>query len=708
MDKVAQYLVKKKNLFFFFAFLLICIVPFFISLPKFSGKLNGFNFNGNKFYATALQADSIFGTKNRIYFLVQPLSDNRSEVFTSANAMTREIDSVFPAANIISPVTFYKKMPGLFADNNKSLREFLKQGKGIPLLGELVSKDEKSFLMVMNFRKGGEPDLEKLDKIIGKKRNGIASVRPMSIFHIEKNIEEYIRKDFTKLSIAILLFFLAYYIVVFRKVGAIIYTGVTVGISIFASLFFFSLLDYNITIVSVLVIPVVLILALSDSLHLMSGYVSFAAIEDKTERLKKMVNHYIIPSFFSSATTAAAFFTFYFFNDSTFIREFGLVTGFTLVTEFFLTFMISPFILFHLDIKKIHEKKVLAVSRFFERKRKYFAIAFIFIFISSFFIIPQLKFQTNTEIFFPSGSEIQRTHEEFKRQFYSTINAEILISAKNKIVNANESTSVKNPVEEYVRGLTKKLRESKSVVGVTSATDTFFLKTDLGMAVDIFSVLGDHNPYYDSKRNMYRVEIRFQSADTMFSFCQKTLPALLKETPSEIKVEYTSPTLIMDHVNHSVSSSLISSLLTSGISIVLIILLLTRSISLSIMSMLPNLIPLAMVGVLYVVCGMNINILNAITAVVCLGLLDDDTVHILYRRLWLNEPLQELSFSILSTAFLLAGGFGLFLLSSFEPTRVFGWVSALVFVLGVICEITLMQWIIEGWKKMKGKIQKTK
>ena len=100
---------------------------------------------------------------------------------------------------------------------------------------------------------------------------------------------------------------------------------------------------------------------------------------------------------------------------------------------------------------------------------------------------------------------------------------------------------------------------------------------------------------------------------------------------------------------------------------------------------------------------MNINILTAITAVVCLGLLDDDTIHILYRRLWLKEELNELSVSILSSAFILIVGFGLFSISSFVPIRVFGWVSSLVILFGVIIEITLMQWLIELWEKFIGK-----
>jgi predicted RND superfamily exporter protein len=113
----------------------------------------------------------------------------------------------------------------------------------------------------------------------------------------------------------------------------------------------------------------------------------------------------------------------------------------------------------------------------------------------------------------------------------------------------------------------------------------------------------------------------------------------------------------------------------------------------------PNLIPLSFILVSFFLLDLNINILTAITGVVCLGLLDDDTIHILYRKIWLKEEMEELSFSILSTAILLVLGFALFLSSSFQPIRVFGLLSAFVFLIGIICELTLMQWVLNQIKK---------
>jgi predicted RND superfamily exporter protein len=178
--------------------------------------------------------------------------------------------------------------------------------------------------------------------------------------------------------------------------------------------------------------------------------------------------------------------------------------------------------------------------------------------------------------------------------------------------------------------------------------------------------------------------------------------------PKNLKISYSSPTILLDEINKSVSKSLINSTLSSLLVIFLIILILSKSISISLLSLVPNLVPLSFIIVVFYLTGLEINILTAITGVVCLGLLDDDTVHILYRKIWLKEEMGELSFSILSTAILLIIGFSLFLTSSFEPIRVFGSLSAFVFLIGVICEMTIMQWVlnkikVNGSKKIPAK-----
>lgn len=701
MNKVVSFLVKYKIVLFTGTILLLVLGLSLLNGTKFNGKLNGFDLEENVFHKLSIEIDSLFSTKNKVLLLVTPEGNDKSQIFKSIDIISDSLKDKYAVSDIISPLTLARSMRHEFRHDRNSFTVFLKHAKEIPLLSSLVSKDSTSFLMVVGFEESENLKMKDLNNIILHEYKGFSSVKALSIFHVEENIETFLRKDIRNISFGILMFFVIFYLVLFRRISAIFYTMIIVGVSIAIALLLFSVFGMDITMVSVLVIPVVLILSLSDSVHLLTAYLSADQNMDRDAKLKYVLKRYIVPSFFSSLTTAAAFLSFYFFNESTYIREFGLLTGLALLLEFFLTFLTAPFILSVFNMKVDLDKTTLRIASFFERNKRKFSAGFVLVFLASVFASPSLIFKTDSDVFFPHGSELRKTHEEFTKQFYSQINLNVVLRAKEG------NTVTPKLLRIATSQLTDSIRSFGGPVNVTSATDVFKFRTKYGFPENIFNVLGENNPYHSNKHNVYRIDLKFNNSEEILQYVDHTLPALLKTVSDEVRVEYSSEALIMDYVNRSVASSLVNSLLSSGLVIFIIILILTRSISLSVLSMLPNLVPLSIVVVFYVLFGMNINILTAITGVVCLGLLDDDTVHILYRRLWLKEDIKELSFSMLVTALLLCGGFGLFLLSNFQPTKVFGGVSALVFLLGVICEVTLMQLILDWYcnkiKKTDGK-----
>jgi predicted RND superfamily exporter protein len=54
---------------------------------------------------------------------------------------------------------------------------------------------------------------------------------------------------------------------------------------------------------------------------------------------------------------------------------------------------------------------------------------------------------------------------------------------------------------------------------------------------------------------------------------------------------------------------------------------------------------------------------------------------------------------MLDSAILLSLGFGLFAFSRFYPTQVFGAVSALVFVVGILGELTFFQQVLDRFNR---------
>ena len=66
MDKLIKYLVTNKKLFFYFTCAFVLLLPVFISIPAFSGKLSGFDLTENPYFKTSASIDSLFGKKNKV------------------------------------------------------------------------------------------------------------------------------------------------------------------------------------------------------------------------------------------------------------------------------------------------------------------------------------------------------------------------------------------------------------------------------------------------------------------------------------------------------------------------------------------------------------------------------------------------------------------------------------------------------------------
>lgn len=685
-------IVNNSKLLFTIFIISIIILFVAIPIPKFNGNISGFNLENNQEFIKYNRTDSIFKNGSKIYLEILPNSDERKSTHKAIESLKQKIKLKYKNAKIISPLTFYSKMIRHWKIKNNKLSTFLKQAKQIPELNKLIANDLKSFLVVISFKDLNNIDIDYINNIVKSPPEKIKKINVFSRAHLESSIEKYITKDIRNLIILILGFFLVYITYAFRNYKALIFMAFTILGPIAVSIFTFYLIGVQINIISLLVFPIVLILALSDSIHLLTGYVKFNHVESKFLRAQKVISYYIIPSFFSSATTSAAFLSFYFFNESIYIQQFGLITSISLILEFIIIFTIAPFLLMQLDLVKINDSSLNVASNFLIKNKKPISFGLVLILIVSLFFVNKLSIKSDTGIFFPKNSEISNVKDRLIKNYYSTIELNILVSTNKEEIN-------KKSLEDYIEKLSTKFKKEDLVINTSCALDKYYFKTRYGIEANLFDFFDQGNPYYDKKSNTYRIELRFKTPKDVVKFSDEKLTAILKDCPSGINIYYSSLGLLMDEVNNSITKSLIKSLLTSGFVIFLIILIITKSVLASFLSLLPNLIPIGFIIIIYYLLNININIITALTVVISIGLLDDDTVHILYRKFWLKKPMEELSFSILSSAIILTICFAFFMICSFKPIVTFGWVISLIFIIGVISEMTLMQWILKFFKE---------
>lgn len=135
--------------------------------------------------------------------------------------------------------------------------------------------------------------------------------------------------------------------------------------------------------------------------------------------------------------------------------------------------------------------------------------------------------------------------------------------------------------------------------------------------------------------------------------------------------------------------------------ITLLMLLMWRSVPLTLLSMIPNLAPVAMIFALMGLLGIWLDMATAMIASVAIGIAVDDTIHILhnYRRrrgrgspvAWaLARSFRRSGRAITATTIVLVAQFLLLALSDFQPTAAFGWLTAFGLIAALLFDLLVL------------------
>ena len=165
---------------------------------------------------------------------------------------------------------------------------------------------------------------------------------------------------------------------------------------------------------------------------------------------------------------------------------------------------------------------------------------------------------------------------------------------------------------------------------------------------------------------------------------------------------YTTGTAILiSHTLVPLLTALNQSLLVAVVAIFLIMILLFRSIKFAILSMIPNLIPLAMTLGLMGLMDISLNYTTAPLAAIALGLAIDDTIHFLarFRMEFRKEKIYSKAIyntiisvgkPILISSIVLTAGFCIFLFSNFQPTQNMGILISFTVISAVFADLILL------------------
>lgn len=640
-----------------------------------SGSLSGFEAKQAPIFEEAQRFDSLFGRADQLVFI--GLKPNGLGDFWKACAQVeRQCREIIPGARTISPRAFAIRYFNLTdPEHQLGLDSQLSLLQSHPQLGQLIAADKQSILVVV------QHDLETLpenfmESLLAEPSDGAEPPIVYSIPQLETAIRNSLIRDIVLICSLIFVLVMGYLVWAYKSWKVPLFSLLAMTPSLLFAFLLYGLFNIPINVITALALPVVLVLSLCDSVHFLGALQHEGSQPSSLLRLA-------IPSLFSSLTSAAAFFSF-FWSETANIQHLGLITGTALMAEFALSFLLAPLWMKNSQINSPAPKVLRATLQHFQTQKRSWTWGFALLGIGALLLMPSLRFHSDPEAFYPRGESISEAHDHFNRQFQSQKSLSIWM----------ENPQEKPGFLETCQSFCEQWKGKDGLVSAQLPLQQSEWNEGLSIPLPELKNSNPASPYYNAEKQVYKADFKFETTEQLLAFVRDS--AFQTQLKSLGFPAYThSGVLLYEYINQDLARSLFKSLGTSGLAIVFILWLLTRSWKQALIGLVPNLLPLSAAVWAFTLLGVDLNLITAITAVVCLGLLDDDTVHVLYRRMILKEPLGGLEHSMLDSAILLSLGFGLFAFSRFYPTQVFGAVSALVFVVGILGELTFFQQVLD-------------
>jgi uncharacterized protein len=678
------------------AIVVLLVMMLMIRTPRMETRIDDLNIEGNPYALSGAKMAETFGSKNIIQVVVQPATQNMQSFFEAMDEVKMDLMSTFPGIRV---ETLNRALPLIYRQVGReaTVQEALKAAQQIPVARTLISSDQSSVLIVAFADRAEQFNPARFDSVVDIPRPSLKVEAVVSQSHIEQEVENALIRDYLMMFPVIAAIYIVFLFFTYKSISAIIFCLLNMGLAFIPILFFITLFGVNINQVTAPSMPVVIILSLSASVHLITGYRTRINNSNLTDPLADTIHHYLVPTFLSVLTTSISFGSFY-LSDSLYIRQFGMVAACSLLIVFLITFLLAPITL---RLVKFSRHTVTSggfiqkTEGFLNHFRKPITVALFTVTAISVFYINDITFRTNIENFIPINSRIHKGVEILNNQFHSIASLDIMAERDLDRADSIPAGNIRKDLLDVVAGITEELMAIPGVVAVESVHDQlefenrFFMP---GLRGAIYP--RSNNPFVSQDQLKYRIHVKLADPDQIQAV-KKHLSTITASYASHYTFSIYSDYLYFEFISTGITRSLLRSLLVSALLIIMIILLMTMSIQKTLISILVNSIPLGFMVLILVLFKVEMNITTSLSLVLCLGLIVDDTIQILYRRARLAEPMGELGFGILTTSIVVTGGFLSFLLSSSLPTRVFGLICAAVFIIAAISDMTVMPWMFK-------------
>ena len=575
------------------------------------------------------------------------------------------------------------------------------------------------------------------------KYSGLPYIRTVDSIKIKDEISLFILYTLLITSFILLLFF--------RSFKATFISIVVVIVGVIFSFGIMSILDYEITILTALVPPVIIVIGIPNCIYLINKYhTEFKKNKNKNKSLHLMISKIGNITLLTNLTTASGFAAFTLTGSET-LQEFGLVAAISIILIFIISLLLIPiwFSFFsapklrhtkHLD-KKWVKSVVVILSDWVKNKRHVIYISSGILTILGFVGLFMVQTTGNVTDDLSRNGNVYKDFQFFEKNFGGVMPLEIIIDTKKK--KGLQDTLFMNKVESLQRYLTKYKEFSKSISYIDFLKFAYqsyndgdsnyykippvqpqrpsnmlgnqareYLNNDIvkfyrclgkleenNTSRDFSSVLTDTN-YSKARISLRMNDLSTPEMDTILSELRPKIDSIFN--PEEFDVVVTGSSRVFLEGTKYLVGNLAYSLLLVILLISIFMDWMFRSFRMVIVSLIPNLIPLLLTAAIMGYFSIPIKPSTILVFSIAFGISVDDTIHFLakYRQELIESnwnikrsvfnALKETGVSMIYTSIVLFFGFFVFVASDFLGTQALGLLVSLTLLFAMLSNLLLL------------------
>ena len=515
----------------------------------------------------------------------------------------------------------------------------------------------------------------------------------------------------------------------FRSVKAMLISMLIVAIGVTWSFGTLAILDYEITILSALIPPLLIVIGVPNSIFLINKYHNeFKAHGNKSKALVRMIKRVGNITILTNTTTALGFATFI-LTSSQDLRQFGLVASLNIFAVFFLSLLLIPILLSyisppkqrhtkHLDRKWIHYITTKIIY-WVTHRREHIYVYTIIIAVVAFFGLLKMKTSGNITDDIPKDTEFYQGISFFEKNFNSVLPFEITIDTHRK--NGMNRLSTLKKIDMLVDTLATYPQFSRSI-SIIDAVKFFKQAVYNGNSKyyelpnsqeknwllnyadnsDISSTWMD--TFLDEDKQVGRVSLQVTDIGTKE---MKEIRTKLRGQIDQIfdkekyNVKMTGSSVVFLEGTTYLVKNLFTSLFLAILLISLFMAWMFNSFRMVMVSLIPNLIPLLLTAAIMGYFGIAIKPSTILVFGIAFGISVDDTIHFLakYRqelkyngniRKSVKKAIRETGVSMIYTSIVLFFGFSIFITSQFGGTIALGLLVSLTLMIALLSNLVLL------------------